>query len=91
MDNEEKMTVSNKELIKRLSDYFVKCDPEVVAKTLAGAMVDFHRIRTVLDLPEEERECLFERLEHNDNELVKFAKNGPTSELKLSVLNSGKK
>lgn len=73
--------MTNKELVRKLSRYFETQDPRIVAYLLACSQLDHYRLSVFESLPEEEADCLIERLEKNNQELMKFAKNGPSGKL----------
>jgi hypothetical protein len=64
--------MTNKELMEKLVVYYLKQDPEVVAKSLAGCLIDFERVRNYSLLDETEQDCLKARMDHNSRELYKF-------------------
>lgn len=72
-------TISNKELIEKLTTYFLKQDPEVVCKLLAAAMIDMSRYRNFDKLGDEELRSLLYRTEHNFHELQDFVKEWPNN------------
>lgn len=80
--------MTNKTLMAKLVAYYVSQPPELVARALAGAMLDICRIRKMSELPESELASLIERIDKNAIEVQKFAKNGPSGDLKVSVCNS---
>lgn len=84
------MSTTNKELIAKLVDYYLKQPPEIVARALAGTMIDICRVRSLDKLPETEVASLLERIDKNASELHKFAKHGPSGDLKVHVINSEK-
>ncbi len=78
--------ISNKEVIDKLVDYFVKQNPKIVAKLLANYMVDTHRIFYHHLLPIEELEFLRQRCLKNSESLEKFIKYGPQGDLTCDTL-----
>lgn len=84
--------MENKEIIKKLTRYFLKdCDPKVVAKLLAACLVDINRIRHFEHLPDSEKENLMLRINHNSDELLDFVKNGAKQALVVENLSFGEK
>jgi enhancing lycopene biosynthesis protein 2 len=77
---------TNKEIIDALTEYFMDADKEVLARIVANNMIDFHRLRTVRQLPEQERECLLARMDSQEEQLIDFIKNGPKCKLKCQVV-----
>lgn len=82
------MTITNKEIIENLVKHFLDSDPKEVARALAAAMIDFHRMRTFERLPHAEQACLLKRMDANDKELMDFIKDGPKNKLKTMLMNS---
>lgn len=80
--------MNNEILMAKLTEYYLSQPPELVARALAGAMLDICRIRRLSELPEDEIACLLERIDKNANEVYKFAKNGPSGDLKVHVIKS---
>ena len=74
--------------MQKLVEYFLTQDRESVARACAGFMIDMCRIRSMSDLPEKELACLLERIDKNAQAVGKFAKNGPSGDLKVHRLNS---
>ena len=83
-----KKTISNKELIERLKNYYMEQDPEVVAHCLAAAQIDLSRVFNLDDLPEPELLSLQIRLQLHETQLIDFIENGPKGKLKVQKLNS---
>lgn len=81
------MEKTNKELINELQDFFLKQDPSIIARILAGMMIDMNRIMSMDTLGKNEKDCLLVRMEANRNELVRFAKEGPRNEKPLKYFN----
>ena len=78
--------MKNKEIIDKLTDYFIKeGDPQIVARILAGMMIDFNRILHFHELPDDEKTSLVERMRLNNEELMKFAREGGHQPLKLDT------
>jgi len=80
------MQKTNKQVIEELTEYFLKSDPKEVARSLANFMLDIHRLTIIDALPEKERLNLCERIELNNKEFVRFAKEGPRKGEKLRVM-----
>ena len=79
--------MTNKELMKRLTAYFLTQDPKTVARLLANAFLDFHRINTLDSLPTKETECLLKRIELNSKNLQRFARGeGMNEDLKAILV-----
>ena len=83
------MTISNKELINRLTDYFMEQDKEAICRSLANAMIDLHRVANADSMGVKEAECLLYRLAHNSKQLMSFAKNGPSGSFSVRNIDSG--
>jgi hypothetical protein len=80
--------MENKKVIDMLENYFVtQCDPKVVARTLAGYMIDINRIKHIKSLPENEKKSLLERIDENCKQLYDFIENAPREPLKYIVKN----
>ncbi len=79
--NREKEMKTNKEVIRKLSDYFLTQNPGIVARVLANCMIDFHRIRNLDELPENEKDSLTFRIDANSQAVVDFVNNGPQGDL----------
>lgn len=80
---------TNKEIINKLTKYFVTQDKEVVARCLASMMIDFNRIFHLKTLPADEKALLNARVIANVLSLRKFIKQGPSGDLNLHNWNSG--
>ena len=76
--------ITNKELIDKLHAYFLEQDPNLVAKLLAGIMLDIHRFNNLEVLSDEESDSLIERSTRNSLQLIDFARNGPQGPLTLT-------
>ena len=63
---------TNKEAIAKLQSYLVKQDPYVLSRALAAFMIDMNRIYYIRDLPDDEYDNLFDRVEKNVKELHAF-------------------
>ena len=79
---------SNKEVIEKLTEYFLESDPKVVARTLAGLMIDLNRISNYESLELDEQKNLLDRMALNYQQLHDFVENGPRSKLQYRVMNS---
>ena len=77
--------MDNKEVIKRLTEYFLKQDAKDIAKGLAACMIDFNRLMHADSLGEVERANLFMRIRLNVEELQRFLRN--PDEDKFSLIN----
>lgn len=80
--------MKNKEVIEKLTIYFLQQNPYDVCRMLAASMIDFHRIWHYEHLGANERDNLYERLENNVEQLVNFVENGPDGPLNLEARNS---
>lgn len=80
--------MNNKQIIQKLVKYFLENDPEIVAKTLAGLMIDLNRMYTIDKLPEQEKKCLKTRLALNHKELLYFIQHGPRGKMSCHVSDS---
>jgi hypothetical protein len=69
--------MKNKELIENLVAYLMEQDKATLCRALANDMLDFHRIQNLLQMEDGERLRLFQRIRHNSEELMRFAKEGP--------------
>jgi len=77
--------MNNKEVGKRLTEYFLNQDPKDVAKALGACMIDFNRLMHADILGEIERANLFMRIRLNVEELQRFLSN--PDEDKFSLIN----
>jgi hypothetical protein len=80
--------ISNREIIKRLKEYFLENDPEIVAHLLASSMIDFNRLLHPEQMTPNEMECLWKRMKLNNDQLINFVENGPTHKLTFERMNS---
>lgn len=80
--------MQNKEVLEKLTVYFLQQDAHDVCRTLAGCMLDLHRIWNYEHLGKNEKENLCERLDHNVEQLVNFIENWPNSPLTIGLKNS---
>lgn len=74
---------TNKEVIDKLTEYFITQDKKTIARSLANMMIDFNRIFYLKSLPEDERVLLNARIIANMLALRKFIKDGPDGDLIL--------
>jgi hypothetical protein len=79
--------MKKKLLIVDLTKYFLEQDREIIAKALAGAMLDIHRFLNTHKLKNEEFRNLVDRSLDLENELIEFAKNDALKPLVVSVRN----
>lgn len=79
--------VTNKQLLKDLTEYFMEQDKETVCRALAGSLLDIYRIRIIHLLPEAEALNLKARVEQNVFNLKNFAK-GVRGEFGVVMCNS---
>ena len=83
------MDISNKELIEKLTEYLLNdCDPKVVARCLAGVMIDYNRLAHLKSLSAEETDSLWRRVRSNSDQLRKFARGEIKTPLKYYTMNS---
>lgn len=68
------MSISNKEVIVKLSDYFMKQDQYTVCRTLANLMIDYNRLANPDLMDEEEAKRLSIRIVLNSQQIQKFAR-----------------
>jgi len=78
---------TNKEIIKELTDYFMKQPQELVCKMLAGTLVDLNRLKNIDQLEVNEKLSVLFRLEHNLDQLHEFIENGSRKDLKVETIN----
>jgi len=78
--------MNNKDLIDKLQAYLLAQNPEIVARLLANAMVDFHRLYTIEHLPFDEVDCLFQRIEQNAKSLREFSQKDTHEPLTMGPL-----
>ena len=69
--------MNNKEVIDKLTAYFITQDPRQIALALASTMVDMHRLLLFRELDPEEKESLRVRCAANSEELIRFLNKGP--------------
>lgn len=79
---------TNKEVIDKLQDYFMKQDIKLVCRALAGTMIDINRIMNIEYLPQEEYLLLIARLMANNTQLMKFINDGPQGNFNLHNIES---
>jgi len=84
------MSISNKEVIQKLTQYFMNQDKSLVCRLLANAMIDYNRIYNSDILPDDELENLNFRIRQNSNELKKFIDNGCSCDEDLTIQDIGK-
>lgn len=75
--------MTNKEMIEKLTNYFMSQDSLLVANSCAHLIIDLNRFYNFNDLSENERNDLFERVSYNLSEAVKAATSTNPSDLKL--------
>lgn len=64
--------MKNKEIIDKLTAYYLKQDPKVVGRVLASLQLDLYRLSIFEFLSEQEQDCLMARCEHNNKEFRKL-------------------
>lgn len=80
---------TNKEVIDKLTEYFITQDKKTIARSLANMMIDLNRIFYLKTLPEDEKALLNARVIANVLSLRRFIENGPEGDLTLHKWNSG--
>jgi hypothetical protein len=63
---------TNKEVIDKLMDYFLKQDPKIIVRALANFLLDFNRIENWDAIPPDEYIRLVERISLNSKSLREF-------------------
>jgi hypothetical protein len=66
---------TNKEVIDKLTEYFLEQDPKIVARSLANMMIDLNRIRNFRELCPDDIYCLSDRINKNLDSLHRFIDN----------------
>jgi len=84
--NGEEVNPTNKEVIKKLSDYYLEHDPKLIARLLANATLDLYRFYNYENLSVYQQVSLAMRNQQNAKELQKFIKDGPNGKIKLKVI-----
>lgn len=79
---------TNKEIIDALQEYYLKQDPDVIARALAALMIDLNRIMCSESLPKDEKNNLIIRMNANRNELLKFINEGEPYDFKIYNIES---
>lgn len=74
-------SMPNKDIADKLTAYFETQDPKVVARALAGAQIDYHRMSILEDLPVKERNRFWKRVRINAKSLEEFLRNGGSEDL----------
>lgn len=79
--------ITNKEVIDKLQQYFLKQDAKVVARMLANQIIDLNRLWGIESLDKDERLSLTERMGHNLKEFHKLirSEDGKEETLVLKV------
>lgn len=80
--------MENKEVIDRLVEYFLTQDPAIVARMFANAIVDLNRVYHIDQLSDSEIACLFDRMEHNREQVIKLIEDGPHGNINLKLVQS---
>jgi hypothetical protein len=80
--------MDNKQVIEKLTEYFMTQDKHLIARGLAGAQLDFYRYNKWDSLPTTELVCLHERTRLMAEEFEKFVRNGPDGDLKIVTMDS---
>jgi len=68
------MSISNKEIIVKLSEYLMKQDQYTVCRTLANLMIDYNRLDSPEQMDEDEAKRLALRISLNAEQIRKFAR-----------------
>lgn len=79
---------TNKEIIDSLEQYFLLQDPKIIARALAGMMIDINRLINIGSLNLSEKVILISRLTANGSELMKFIENGSKGNFNLHNIES---
>lgn len=79
------MEKSNKEIILKLTDNFMKQPQEQVCKMLACMLIDLNRIVNYKQLEKQELDNLQYRIGWNIKQLYEFVENGPNGHLILDI------
>ena len=82
------MEKTNKDIIRQLTDYFMKQNQEQTCKLLASMFIDLNRIVNRKKLGADELAGLELRINWNIKQLNKFIKDGPDGDLILENLDS---
>lgn len=83
--------ITKKELIDKLQKYFLEVnDIEVVTRLLANMMIDMSRVYDLDTLSLEESTCLLFRIQHNHEQLMRFAQDDNPTPLKLENIQKAK-
>jgi len=70
------MTITHKEIIAGLVEYYLSQDPKMVARLCANFYIDICRMMEFSELDIESQASLQTRLLHNRKNLMKFIKKG---------------
>ena len=81
------MYKTNKELMNALTKHFLESDPKEVARALANMLLDLHRVGIYEELPLDEQVSLLERTHWNQEEFLRFSKEGPRKGEKFTTIN----
>jgi len=68
------MSISNKEIIIKLSEYLMKQDQYTVCRTLANLMIDYNRLADPSIMDDDEAKRLEIRILLNAEQIRKFAR-----------------
>jgi hypothetical protein len=79
------MEISNKEVMDKLVEHFLKHDPKKIARLCASFLLDINRIGAADQLTKEERRELKERMEFNLSQLYLFLESD-NKDMDLTVL-----
>lgn len=81
--------MTNKEVINKLTEYYLTQDPKVVCRFLANCMIDINRFLNIDSLPIKEGEQLVERAMINMKAVKEYLKDpeGNAKPLTLMTIN----
>ena len=84
----EKLSITNKEAIQRLKAYFLSQDPETVAYLASSLLIDIGRFMRWDKLGQEEQASLLARSQANNQNTIRFLREGSSELLKVFKVNS---
>ena len=82
------MTISNKEIIEKLTSYLMKQDQKTVCRFLANCFIDYNRLANHYKLPEKEKKNLEFRISYNAQVLRNWVKNGCDQDESFKLFNT---
>ena len=80
--------MTNREVMSKLTEYFMQQPQDHTCKLLAAMMIDFNRMVNIRKLDESQKEDLMVRVKWNVDQLNEFLKNGPSGDLILKTMDS---